>query len=216
MLKKSSQVKIKSMLTTFFNFLLNITADLGYIGIVILMSIESSFIPLPSEIVIPPAAYLASIGEMNIFIIIIAGVIGSIIGATFNYILSFYLGRPIIYKMANHKFAKFLFINPEKIMSAEKYFLNNSSSATFIGRLIPVVRHLISIPAGFSKMPFKKFILYTTLGSFVWVSILAGLGYFIGTNKDLLVKYYKEISYVLLILGAIWIIYKIYKIKFKK
>lgn len=198
---------------TLFNFILEITQNLGYIGIIILMSIESSFVPLPSEIIIPPAAYLASLGEMNIFIIIIAGVIGSIIGAIFNYTLSYYLGRPLIYKLAEHRFAKFLLIKPNKIIRAEKYFLNNSSSATFIGRLIPVVRHLISIPAGFCKMPFKKFIFYTALGSLIWVSILAGLGYFIGANKELLMNYYKEISYTLMIFGIIWISWKIYKFK---
>jgi len=199
------------MLETFFSFLLNITESLGYFGVGILMAIESSFIPMPSEIIIPPAAYLASLGKMNIWLIITFGTIGSVIGAIFNYVLAYYLGRPLIYKLAGSPFSKFLFINPEKIMRAENYFLKNSASATFIGRLIPVIRQLISLPAGFSKMRFLPFIFYTTLGSLIWVSILALLGYLIGYNQELLHRYYKEIIFVLGILGFIWIIYKIYK-----
>ncbi len=203
------------MLQTFFTFLLEITEGLGYTGVGILMMIESSFIPMPSEIIIPPAAYLASLGKMNIWLIILFGVIGSVFGAVFNYILGYYLGRPLIYKLANSPFSKLFLINPEKIMRAEKYFLKNSNSATFVGRLIPVIRQLISIPAGFSKMRFLPFILYTTLGSLIWVSILALLGYFIGYNQELLQKYYKEIIIVLGLLGLIWIFWIIYKSKTK-
>lgn len=204
------------MLATFFNFLLGITHSLGYFGLGILMAVESSLIPMPSEIIIPPAAYLASKGIMNIWIIIISGVFGSVLGAVFNYFLGYYLGRPLVYKLASSSFAKFLFISPEKIMRAEIYFLKNSKSATFIGRLIPVIRQLISLPAGFSKMRFWPFILYTTLGSFIWVSILAFLGYFIGYNQELLKTYYKEIIIILGIFGFIWILWKVYKYKTKK
>lgn len=200
------------MLETFFTFLLNITQSLGYWGVGILMAIESSFIPMPSEIIVPPAAYLASLGEMNIGLIIFFGTTGSVVGAIFNYLLAYYLGRPLVYKIADSRFSKFLFINSEKIMRAEKYFLKNSISATFFGRLIPVIRQLISIPAGFSRMKFFPFIFYTTLGSFIWVSILAILGYFIGYNQELLHKYYKEIITILGILGLIWIMSKIYKL----
>jgi len=201
------------MLETFFSFLLAITEGLGYAGVGILMAIESSFIPMPSEIIIPPAAYLASLGKMNIWLIIFFGVIGSVIGAIFNYLLAYYLGRPLIYKLADSRFSKFIFINPEKIMRAENYFLKNSISATFIGRLIPVIRQLISIPAGFSKMSFLPFVFYTALGSLIWVSLLAFLGYFIGYNQELLHKYYKEIIIILGLLGLIWIFWKIYKTK---
>lgn len=204
------------MLETFFSFCLGITESLGYWGVGILMAIESSFIPMPSEIVIPPASYLASLGKMNIWLIIIFGVLGSLVGAIFNYLVGYYLGRPVVYKLAESSFSKFLFINPEKIMKAENYFLKNSKSATFVGRLIPVIRQLVSIPAGFCKMPILPFIFYTTLGSLIWVSILAGLGYFIGYNQELLHKYYKEILLILGVLGSIWIIYKIYKIFRKK
>ena len=204
------------MLESFFSFCLGITESLGYWGLGILMAIESSFIPMPSEIIIPPAAYLASLGKMNIWLIIIFGVIGSLVGAIFNYAIGYYLGRPLVYKLAGSSFAKFLFINPEKVMRAEIYFLKNSKSATFVGRLIPVIRQLVSLPAGFCKMPFFPFIFYTTLGSLIWVSILAGLGYFIGYNQALLQMYYKEIILILGILGFVWIIFKIYKIVKKK
>lgn len=204
------------MLINFFNFLLSITEGLGYIGLMVLMAIESSFIPMPSEIIIPPAAYLASLGKMNIFIIILMGTLGSLIGAIFNYVLGYYLGRPIVYKLSEHKLAKFVFVNRDKLEKAENYFLKNSKSATFIGRLVPVIRQLISIPAGFCKMNFWVFIFYTALGSFIWVSILAILGYFIGSNHELFMKYYKETTIILLLLGLIYLSFKIYKIKKNK
>lgn len=193
------------------NWALGVTQSLGYPGLVILMAIESSFIPLPSEIVIPPAAYLAAQGKMDIFLIILAGILGSVIGAIFNYFLSLYLGRPVVYKLAGTRLARLLFITPEKIARAEAYFLSNARSATFFGRLIPAIRQLISIPAGFSRMPFGSFLLYTVLGSAIWVSILAALGYFVGGNQELLSKYYREISWSLLLLGATWIGWKIIK-----
>ncbi|MDI3496231.1 MAG: hypothetical protein PWQ35_252 [Patescibacteria group bacterium] len=204
------------MLNNFFAFLLGITKDLGYIGIGVLMAIESSFIPMPSEIIVPPAAYLASLGQMNIWLIILAGVIGSVGGALVNYCLGYYLGRPLIYKLANHRFAKFLLINPEKIQKAEKYFFDNAISATFISRLVPVIRQLISLPAGFSKMPLPSFLLYTTLGSFLWVCILAGLGYFIGSNQELLAQYYNEIGWFLMIAFGLYAGWKIFKVINKK
>lgn len=196
------------MLNTMFNWMLDLTQGMGYFGVGILMTIESSFIPLPSEIVIPPAAYLASQGKMNLLLIIIFGVLGSILGAVINYLISMSLGRFLVYKIAGHKLARFVFVTPEKIERAEKYFLTNANSATFFGRLIPVVRQFISIPAGFSRMHFGNFILYTALGSTIWVSILAGLGYFLGANQELLRKYYKEISVALFVFGIIWIIWK--------
>jgi len=199
------------MLITFFNFLLEVTQSLGYFGVGILMAIESSFIPMPSEIIVPPAAYLASLGIMNIYLVIFFGVLGSVVGAVFNYVIAYYLGRPLVYKLAKYKIAKLLLISPEKIMRAEEYFLKNSFQATLFGRLIPVVRQLISLPAGFSKMPFFKFIISTTIGSFIWVTILAILGYFIGSKQELLKEYYREISWILLFLVVLFIIIKILK-----
>jgi membrane protein DedA with SNARE-associated domain len=199
------------MWTPIINWVLEITQGLGYAGVAVLMAIESSFIPLPSEIIIPPAAYLASQGKMNLFLIIIIGTAGSVIGALINYLLSLSLGRLVIYKLAATRFAHLLFISPEKISRAEEYFLANSRSATFLGRLIPVVRHLISIPAGFSRMPLSPFIFYTAAGAMIWVSILAGLGYFIGANQALLGRYYREISLLLLFLGFVWIFWKAWR-----
>lgn len=189
-------------------WVLMVTQGLGYSGIVILMAIESSFIPLPSEIIIPPAAYLASQGKMNLLLIVAAGILGSVLGAVINYLLSLSLGRLVIYKLADTKLARLFFITPAKIAAAEKYFLANARSATFLGRLIPVIRHLISIPAGFSRMPFGAFLFYTAAGAAIWVIILTALGYFIGANQALLSQYYREISWGLLSVGVAFIGWK--------
>ncbi len=204
------------MLTDFFSFLLEITAGLGYFGVGLLMAIESSFVPMPSEIIVPPAAYLASQGKMNLWLVIAAGTIGSLMGAIFNYVLGYYLGRPLVYKLAGHRFAKFFLVSPEKVQRAEKYFFDNAVTATFVGRLIPVIRQLVSIPAGFSKMPFLTFVFYTTIGSAIWVCVLAALGYFIGAQQDMLMRYYSEIKWGLLGLGVLWLSWKIFKAVNKK
>lgn len=199
------------MFENIITWVLNVTQGLGYIGIVILMAIESSFLPLPSEVVIPPAAYLASQGKMNLLLIIAAGTLGSVLGAAVNYFLSRSLGRFVVYKIAATRAARFFLVTPEKISRAEVYFLANSSRATFFGRLIPVVRHLISIPAGFCRMPFGSFVFFTALGAALWVSILTALGYFIGANQELISQYYQEITWILLAAAAIWLIRKIVK-----
>jgi len=185
------------------NFFLSFSHNLGYDGIVLLMAIESSFIPFPSEIIIPPAAYLASQGEMNIYLVVLFGVIGSLIGAIINYSLAFYLGRILIYKIADHKTSRFFLINSAKIKKSEDFFLHYGNISTLIGRLIPVVRQLISLPAGFARMNFKSFCFYTAFGSGVWVVILAILGYAFGSNQELLAKYYKEISWFFIILAVV-------------
>lgn len=199
------------MFSSFIDFFLQITADMGYLGVAFLMTIESSFLPFPSEIVVPPAAYLASQGEMNIYLVVLFGVLGSVLGAVINYFLSRSLGRFVIYKLAKHRLAKFIFVTPEKIKRAENYFLKNSKSATFLGRLIPVIRQLVSIPAGFSKMNFLTFISLTALGSFIWVSILAALGYFIGAGSELFQNYYHEVSWGIVVLVVLYFIWKIRK-----
>ncbi len=199
------------MITSFFSWALGITAGLGYWGIVILMAVESSFIPFPSEVVVPPAAYLASRGQINVFLVVIAGTAGSIIGAVINYWLADYLGRPLVYRLAARPWARFLLITPEGLAKAEQYFLKNADSATLIGRLVPAIRQLVSLPAGFCRMPFWRFLALTTLGSFFWVSILAALGYFIGSNQALLALYYREISLGLAVIGLTWIAVKVYQ-----
>lgn len=206
------------MLQTFFDFLLNISSNLGYWGVVFLMTIESSFLPFPSEIVVPPAAYLASKGEMNVFIVILSGVFGSILGALINYFLASSLGRFLVYKLSEHRLAKYVLINKENLEKAEKYFLKNSNSATFFGRLIPVIRQLVSIPAGFSRMSLGRFVFLTSLGSFIWVSILAALGYFLGSNQETLNLYYKELSWLAAGLIIIYLFFKfrVYKLLKKK
>lgn len=193
------------------NLLLALSAKMGYFGVAFLMTIESSFVPFPSEVVILPAAYLSQQGEMNIILVILAGIFGSLLGATINYILAFTLGRKVVYSLANRKFVKILLISEQKIIKAEQYFLKYGNIATFIGRLVPAVRQLISIPAGFSKMNFKKFIFYTFLGSGIWTTILGILGYAFGANKELLHKYYQEISFIFIILGIIFIAWIIFK-----
>ncbi len=193
------------MFTSLIAWILVVTKGLGYTGVTILMAIESSFIPLPSELVIPPAAWLASEGQLNIFLVIFYGTLGSIIGASVNYVLSMWLGRFVIYKLSDHKVAHFFHVNKQKVEKVEAFFLKDANYSTFIGRLIPVVRHLISIPAGFSRMPYGKFITFTSLGSLLWVSILAALGYMAGSNQALLNTYYKELTWVLVIVGIIWV-----------
>lgn len=185
--------------------LLSLTSDFGYLGIVILMAIESSVIPLPSEVIIPPAAYLAYKGEMNIFLIILCGVIGTLIGATANYFLGMYLGRPILHRLAKRSWAKYLFLTEESLKKAEDYFLKNGSMSTFVGRLIPGIRHLIPLPAGFVKMNFGAFVIFTALGSGIWVSILVVLGYYWGANDEVLKGYYGEISWGILVAVVLFI-----------
>ncbi|MEI6836098.1 MAG: DedA family protein [Candidatus Falkowbacteria bacterium] len=199
------------MFITFINWILGITQGLSYLGVFVLMTIESSFIPLPSELVIPPAAWLASQGQLNLFWIIIMGTLGSVLGASLNYFLSRWLGRPIVYKLMETKLAKILRLKKSKLEETEEMFLQNAKQATFVGRLIPVVRHLISIPAGFTKMPFGSFALFTALGSFLWVSTLAILGYTLGANQALLIKYYQEIQWFLLVAGIIWLVFFCHK-----
>ena len=199
------------MFTIFINWVLNITAGLGYVGVFVLMAVESSFLPFPSELAIPPAAWLASQGQMNIFLIVILGTLGSVLGAMVNYFLALWLGRPAVYKLMDTKFAKMLHLNSYDLERAEVKFLKNANSATFVCRLIPVIRQLISIPAGFTKMPFLTFVSLTALGSLIWVSILAVLGYTLGSNQHLLSQYYSEIQWTLLILGIIWLFHFFYK-----
>lgn len=197
------------MFESFVDILLEFSRQTGYLGILVLMTIESSFIPFPSEIVIPPAAYLAQQGEMNIFLVVIFGVMGSLLGAFVNYYLALWLGRPIIYKLVNKRFAKFLLLSEPKLKKAEEYFLRYGAISTFVGRLIPGIRQLISLPAGFVKMPLKSFVLFTLLGAGIWTIILALQGYLIGVYKDLFVKYLFEIILgIILFAVAIFVFFR--------
>jgi membrane protein DedA with SNARE-associated domain len=194
------------MLVDLINLFLGISSRTGYLGVLLLMLVESTVIPYPSEIIIPPAAYLAAQGQLNIFLVILFGTFGSVIGASINYFISYTLGRKLIYFLAGHKWARVIFINEAKIKKAEDMFLKNSRWATFIGRLIPGVRHLISIPAGFSRMPFMQFVLYTFSGAFIWVTILAILGYLFGSQQGLLMQYYRELTWLISVTAIIFIL----------
>ena len=186
-------------------------AHINYGSLVVMMAIESSFLPLPSEFVIPPAAWKAAQGDLNPFLIVLVGTAGSVMGALFNYLLSRYLGRAIVYKLADTRIAHMMMINKEKVEHAEAYFLKFGRSSTFVGRLIPGIRHLISIPAGLARMRLRDFILFTAMGAALWTSILTILGYSIYTQRDLLQKYYRELSLVLLLVGVLFVIYLVYK-----
>lgn len=194
--------------------------NMNYGSITTLMAVESSFIPFPSEVVVPPAAYVATKQEgqhLNILLIVVFATLGAIIGALVNYFLSLWLGRPIIYKFADSKIGHLLLLSSDKVQKAEDYFNEKGKISTFIGRLVPGIRQLISIPAGLSKMNLGSFILFTALGAGVWNTVLAVLGYVAGNNSSLIYKYYHEISYTILGLVAIYIIYLILKKKvFKK
>lgn len=174
--------------------LLGLIDAFGYFGIFLLMTIESSFIPFPSEVVVPPAAYLAAQGKMSISLVILFAVLGSLAGALINYYLAMWLGRPLIFALVQKKWAKMFLLNKAKVEKAERYFLKYGSLSTFLGRLVPAVRQLISLPAGFTKMPLKPFLLFTTLGATLWICVLAALGYFFGAKQDLLMRYYKEVT----------------------
>ena len=191
---------------------------LNYWTVTLLMTIESSFIPFPSEIVVPPAAYrAASTGELNIWLVIFFSTLGAVFGALINYYLALWLGKPIVYKFANSRFGHMCLINQEKVETAEKFFNKHGVIATFIGRLVTVVRQLISIPAGLAKMNIVKFIIYTALGAGIWNSVLAALGWYLESivPEDQLIstvtEYSDIIGYAIVGLVVIALGYIIYK-----
>ena len=193
----------------FFQTLLDwYISNLNYFTIAFLMVIESSFIPFPSEAVIPFAAYKAAQGDLNIYGVIISGTAGALMGALINYYLAKYLGRPLVYKFANSRLGKVLLLSKEKVEHAEKYFIRNGKSSTFIGRLVPAVRQLISIPAGLANMNMRDFILYTLAGAGIWNIILAVIGYFLYEMREQIFPYTGPI---LLALGAGFVVYLIVK-----
>lgn len=156
-------------------------SNLNYGTIFFLMLLESTVIPVPSELVVAPAAYHSAAGNLNIWLVCLAATIGADVGASINYVAGYYLGRPIIYKFANSHWGHVCLLNQEKVMKSERYFDNHGMVATITGRLIPGIRHLISIPAGLARMNYWKFLLYTTVGAGAWNLILAALGYYLHT-----------------------------------
>lgn len=195
--------------------------NLDYWVVTLFMAIESSFIPFPSEVVVPPAAWLAMAEDsMNIVLVVVFATIGADLGALVNYFLARWLGRPIVYKFANSRFGHVCLIDEEKVSHAEEYFRKHGAASTFFGRLVPAVRQLISIPAGLSGMKLGPFLLYTTLGAGLWNIVLALIGYAIysmtelKTTEDvykLATEYSHQIGYVLLGLAAFVVAFLVYK-----
>ena len=186
-------------------------AHITYSTIFLLMTIESTFIPFPSELVIPPAAYKAANGDINIFLIILAGSLGAIVGSLFNYYMAKWLGNKLLIKFANTRLAHLMLIDQSAIEKTEHYFLKHGKTSTLIGRLVPGIRHLISIPAGLANMKIRDFILFTAIGATAWNMILAMLGYFFYSQKNILDKYYKELIITILVIGIAYVLYLIYK-----
>ena len=204
-------------------FLINfVLSNLNYWWVFVFMAVESSFIPFPSEVVVPPAAFLAMTPDstLNILLVVLVATAGADLGALINYWLARWLGRPLVYRFADSRFGHICLIDRAKVEHAEAYFRDHGAASTFFGRLIPAVRQLISIPAGLTGMPMGKFLLYTTLGAGIWNSVLALLGWFIfktfpvsSTREvaDLAAKYSHEIGYVILGLAVFVVAFLIYK-----
>lgn len=194
---------------------------LNYWTVTLFMAIESSFIPFPSEAVVPPAAWKAAVtGEMNVFMVVLFATLGALIGAFINYYLAVWLGRPIVYKFANSRVGHMCLIDEAKVQNAERYFDEHGAVSTFVGRLVPAVRQLISIPAGLARMGLGRFVLYTSLGAGVWNAILAALGYYMSTIPGMqteeavmnkVKEYSSEIGIVFIVLAVLIVVYLVYK-----
>jgi membrane protein DedA with SNARE-associated domain len=204
------------------NWITTLLENLNYGTIWFLMLLESTVIPVPSELVVSPAAYHAAGGNLNIFLVILFATIGADCGATINYLAGYYLGRPIIYRFANSKWGKMCLLNQKKVEKSEEYFNNHGMVATITGRLIVGIRHLISIPAGLAKMTFWKFLLYTTIGAGIWNCILAALGWYLHAVvpedqlTDKIMEYGDVITYTiigLVVVAGLYFLVKHYRKK---
>lgn len=199
----------------------------SYVFVFVFMTIESSFIPFPSEVVVPPAAYLACTNtgagsDMNIFLVVVVATLGALCGAFINYYLAVWIGRPVVYSFADSRLGHACMIDRKKVEKAEKYFDEHGAVSTFVGRLIPAIRQLISIPAGLARMNVGKFSIFTSLGALIWNSILALLGYLLARNvapDQLFAKveeYNRYLTWAGYALGIICVIYILYKAFSKK
>lgn len=193
---------------TFVVWLVEIIGRLGYPGIVILMAMESTFFPIPSEVVLPPAGYLVSQGGMNGPLVVAAGTLGSLIGSLFNYVLAFFLGRPLLLK-----YGRYILLTREKFGAVDRFFTDHGEISTFTGRFVPVVRHFISFPAGLARMNLARFCLYTALGSCIWSAILVYIGYLVGNNIELVKQYMHQVT--ILVLLALVVVVAVY-VKLRK
>ena len=188
-------------------FIDTLLGQLNYGTILLLMLLESTVIPVPSELVVAPAAYLAASGQLNVVLIVLMATIGAAIGASINYVVALYVGRPVVYKFANSKWGRMCLLSQEKVEKSERYFDDHGVAATLTGRLIPGIRHLISIPAGLARMNYGKFLLYTTIGAGVWHTILAALGWYLASvvPKDKLNETIEKYNHYI-VLGIIAIV----------
>ena len=204
------------------NWISTLLGNLNYPTIFLLMLLESTVVPVPSELVVSPAAYHAAGGHLDVFLVILFATLGANVGASVNYVAGYFLGRPIIYKFANSRIGHLCLLNQEKVEKSEKYFYDHGVAATLTGRLIPGIRHLISIPAGLSKMPYWKFLLYTTIGAGVWHSILAALGWYLHSFvpedqlNDQLMVYGDYIKWGIIALVVLAIVYFVIKKRMRR
>lgn len=190
-------------------FITTLLSNLNYGTILFLMLLESTVVPVPSEFVVTPAAYHAASGQLDVWLVILFATIGADLGASINYVVAYYVGRPVIYKFANSRWGKMCLLNQEKVEKSERYFDDHGIVATLTGRLIPGIRHLISIPAGLARMNYWKFLLYTTIGAGCWHAILAALGWYLHAivpEDQLNDKIEEYAEYIKLIIVAIVVI----------
>jgi len=204
------------------NIITSLLNNLNYPTIFFLMMLESTVVPVPSELVVSPAAYHAAGGNMNMWLVILFATLGADLGATINYVVAYYVGRPVIYRFANSRLGHLCLLNQEKVEKSEKYFDDHGKLATITGRLIPGIRHLISIPAGLAKMHYGHFLLYTTIGAGVWNIILAALGWYLHTIvpedqlHDKLLEYGDYLKYGIIAIVLLVVIYFVAKKQIKK
>jgi len=202
------------MVSFFWNIISQIVSyvfSFGYLGVFLLMFLEGSFFPFPSEAVMIPAGFFASLGKMNFFLAILVGSLGTLSGAILNYYLGLKFGRPFL-----KKYGRYIFIREETIKKTEELFRTYGDVITFVGRLIPGVRQYISFPPGFARMSFRKFSVCTFLGAGLWVSILAFLGYFIGQNQEVLREYLNQITILLILISGIIVLFYVFYKKKRK
>ena len=195
------------------NWITSLLSNLNYGTVYLLMLLESTVVPVPSELVVAPAAYHSAAGHLNIWLVVLFATLGAMTGATINYLAGYYLGRPIIYKFANSRVGHLCLLNQSKVEKSEKYFDDHGMVDTITGRLIPGIRHLISIPAGLAKMNYWKFLLYTTIGAGAWHAILAVLGWYLHDIvpeeqlNDKILEYGEYIKVVICLIVAIALVY---------
>jgi len=186
------------MLHDFIAWILATVHDWGYTGIFILMALESTVLPVPSELVLIPAGYLAHQGQMNFGLVVLVSTVGSLVGASFNYVVAMWVGRPFL-----ERWGRYFFVRPELLHKTDAFFLKHGAVSTFTGRLIPGIRHLISIPAGLTRMNASAFAFYTCLGAGLWSLVLTLFGYFLGDNEALIQQYQHHITFAVIVFVAL-------------